>query len=145
MDYRATVAEIRSTRDRQIAEAVAEANRQLAEVLAARDAEIRRLGSQGLMCTEIAAAVGCSRTAVRNILDPRCRLTASEAARLRERRNCEIRRLHAEDPDLPQAAIAKAVGCGKDTVYEVLSPARHEACNARRRERWRVLHGSRAA
>jgi hypothetical protein len=56
-----------------------------------------------------------------------------EAAKLRARRDREIRRLRAENPTLTLTAIAAVVGCSRQTVHEALSDDRRAAYNERRR------------
>lgn len=70
MDYRSTVAEIRATRDRELERIRAQAADDLARAAAARDAEIRRLASEGLSARAIAPSVGCCDTTVFEALHP---------------------------------------------------------------------------
>ncbi len=67
---------------------------------------------------------------------------AREAAKLRARRDREIRRLRSENPGMANTAIAAVVGCSRATVYEVLNPGRHEKYRARRRAHWKVYSGA---
>jgi DNA invertase Pin-like site-specific DNA recombinase len=67
----------------------------------------------------------------------------AKLAELAEQRDAEIRRLAAKG--LSNPAIAAAVGCSRTQAYEVLNPEKREAYNRRRRERWHVYKGGKAA
>jgi transposase len=59
----------------------------------------------------------------------------------RAARDEQIHRLRAEGRSV--IAIAKRFNVYRSTVYEVLHPDRRAAYNARRRQHWRELAGSR--
>lgn len=65
MNYRVSALTIRERRDA----ALEQARRELAELRAARDAEIRRLHSEGLSASRIALELGCATLAAREVLD----------------------------------------------------------------------------
>jgi hypothetical protein len=72
MDYRGTLAAIRSDRERKIERATVEARRKVAQAVADRDSEIRRLRADDptRSYAAIASAVGCSAGTVQEVLRP---------------------------------------------------------------------------
>ena len=67
----------------------------------------------------------------------------AELAALRDDRDELIRRLRADG--MSWEAIAVEVGCTRSQTYEATNPDVRERYNARRRARWHVYKGGKAA